>query len=233
MGAALAKSSASDDAALVQLALLGDQRAFQGLVERHQERLFRLVRHYARSSAEVEDVVQDTFLKAFRRLESFQHQSSFATWIARIAVNTALDSAKRRARSPVHTVEEIEESAGPERSVNAPDARLEREEVARITQDVLEHLPDIFRTVLVLREFEGMAYQDIADLLSISIGTVESRLFRARARFKERLIALHPEFASEAERRATGPGEREPQRARSRHEPRSQSNPGREEDEQP
>jgi len=227
MGAALVSTSAADDAALVQLALLGDQRAFQSLVERHQERLFGLVRHYARSAAEVEDVVQETFLKAFRRLDSFQHQASFATWIARIAVNTALDAAKRRARSPVHTVEEIDESGGDERTVNAPDARLEREEVARITQEVLEQLPDIFRTVLVLREFEGMAYQDIADLLSISIGTVESRLFRARARFKERLIALHPEFAGEAERGATQDTGREAPRARK---PRGERSPKREED---
>jgi RNA polymerase sigma-70 factor (ECF subfamily) len=76
----------------------------------------------------------------------------------------------------------------------APDARMEQEEIAAITQEVLEELPEIFRTVLVLREFEELAYQDIADVLGISIGTVESRLFRARARFRDKLIALHPEF---------------------------------------
>ncbi len=83
-------------------------------------------------------------------------------------------------------------------SIQSPSATLEREELARITQEVLEELPEIFRTVLVLREYEDMAYQDIADLLGISIGTVESRLFRARARFKERLLQRHPEFGSES-----------------------------------
>jgi RNA polymerase sigma-70 factor (ECF subfamily) len=191
---------AAADALLVKECLAGNAVSFQLLVERYQERMFSLARHYTRSAVEVEDIVQETFLKAFRRLESFQQQASFSTWLYRIATNTALDTLKRRGRSPIQTVEDPEllapggsgGSGGPE--LQAPDARLEREEIAEITRAVLEGLPDIFRTVLVLRELEGMAYQDIADLLGISIGTVESRLFRARARFKERLLRLHPEF---------------------------------------
>lgn len=192
-----------EDLSLVREALSGSQLSFQLLVERYAPRMFALVRHYTKSPVEAEDIVQDTFLKAFSRLASFQQQSSFYTWLCRIAINTALDTLKRAGRSPVQAVEdpELATPGGGEDfgrgigSVPAPDARMEREEVARIAQEVLGHLPEIFRTVLVLREFESQSYQAIADALGISIGTVESRLFRARARFRDKLLELHPEFA--------------------------------------
>lgn len=194
---------AREDPQLVDEALGGNQLSFQLLVERYQERIFALARHYTRSAVEVEDIVQDTFLKAYRRLETFQRQSSFSTWLYRIAINTALDFLKRMGRSPVQSVEDPELSASPVRAqagsgvaIAAPDARLRREEIARITAEVLDELPEIFRTVLVLREFEDLSYQQMADVLGVSIGTVESRLFRARARFKEAMIRLHPEFAT-------------------------------------
>ena len=194
---------AREDVDLVEEALGGNQLSFQLLVERYQERIFGLARHYTKSAVEVEDIVQDTFLKAYRRLETFQRQSSFSTWLYRIAVNTALDFLKRVGRSPVQAVEDPELTAAPVRgqagsgvTIAGPDAALRREEVARITAEVLAELPEIFRTALVLRELEGMAYQQMADVLGISIGTVESSLFRARARFKEAMIRLHPEFAS-------------------------------------
>jgi RNA polymerase sigma-70 factor, ECF subfamily len=194
---------AREDAELVDEALGGNQLSFQLLVERYQDRIFGLARHYTKSAVEIEDIVQDTFLKTYRRLSTFQRQSSFSTWLYRIAVNTALDFLKRMGRSPVQAVEDPELSAAPSRAqagsgvaVAAPDARLRREEVARITAEVLDELPEIFRTVLVLREFEDLSYQEMADVLGVSIGTVESRLFRARARFKEALLRLHPEFAS-------------------------------------
>lgn len=185
-----------EDETLVRATLAGDQLAFQRLVERHQDRLFALVRHYTRNPVEIEDLVQETLLKAFARLASFQSQSSFFTWLYRIATNTILDWLKRQGRNPVQPVEDIEVASGAvPPAIMRPDARLAREEIARITQEVLAELPEIFRTVLVLREFEDLAYQEIADVLGISIGTVESRLFRARARFKERLLQRHPEFA--------------------------------------
>ena len=193
--------AAANDLDLVQETLGGNQLSFQLLVERYQDRLLALTRHYTRNAVEIEDIVQEAFLKAYRRLDSFQQQSSFSTWLYRIAVNTALDFLKRCGRNPVRAVEDPE--AAPEgrpMPVTAPDARMEREEVAKITHDVLQELPEIFRTVIVLREFEGRAYQDIADILGISIGTVESRLFRARARFKDALLRLHPEFDPQTER---------------------------------
>src|SRR6185503_2970188 len=192
---------AREDAELVEESLGGNPLSFQLLIERYQDRIFALARHYTKSAVEVEDIVQDTFLKAYRRLETFQRQSSFSTWLYRIAVNTALDFLKRMGRSPVQAVEDPELSASPVRahagsgvSIAGPDARLRREEVARITAEVLAELPEIFRTVLVLREFEDLSYQQMADVLGISIGTIESRLFRARARFKDKLLQMHPEF---------------------------------------
>lgn len=199
------RPATADDVSLVRETLAGNQLSFQLLVERYQDRVFGLVRHYTKNPVEMEDIVQDTFLKVFKKLASFQHASSFSTWLHRIAVNTALDFLKRSGRSPVQAVEDLEllepgrvqraGASGASGRLGAPDARLEREEIAEITQRVLDELPELFRTVLVLREFEGLAYQEIADVLGISIGTVESRLFRARARFKDALLRLHPDFS--------------------------------------
>jgi RNA polymerase sigma-70 factor (ECF subfamily) len=190
-----------DDLALVQETLGGNQISFQLLIERYQDRVFALVRHYTKSAVELEDIVQDAFIKAYRRLHTFQHQSSFATWLHRIAINTALDYLKRAGRSPVQAAEDPELGLGPSSPAQAsrflapPDSRLEKSEIARITREVLTELPEIFRTVLVLRELEGMAYQEMADHLGISIGTIESRLFRARARFKTVLVRHYPEYS--------------------------------------
>lgn len=184
-----------DDQDLVDRTLAGEREAFQVLVERHQDRLFCLVRHYTRNPVEIEDIVQESFLKAYTRLGSFQRQGSFYTWIYRIAVNTTLDLFKRQGRNPVQAVEDPEVvGRTPERSVMRPDASLREAEIAQVTHEVLAELPEIFRTVLVLREFEEQSYQAIADLLGISIGTVESRLFRARAKFKDRLLQRYPEY---------------------------------------
>jgi len=194
----LMEPKAAEDELLVKETLAGNQASFQLLVERYQGRIFAMTRHYTRNPVEIEDLVQDTFLKAFSRLESFQHQSSFYTWLYRIATNTVLDHMKRCGRSPVQSVEDTDAVEAPHsrRSVG-PDAEMEQSEIAKITHAVLEEIPDIFRTVLVMREFDDLSYQEIADVLGISIGTVESRLFRARARFKEKLLQMHPEFGQE------------------------------------
>lgn len=187
-----------EDANLVERTLEGDQQAFQQLVERYQGRLFAVARHYTRNAVEIEDIVQETFLKAFRRLDTFDHRSSFYTWVYRIATNTVLDVLKRRGRSPVQAVEDPEllGDAQP-RDCPPPAAGLEAKELGEITHRVLGELPEIFSSVLVMREFDEMAYQEIADTLEISIGTVESRLFRARAKFKDKLLKLYPEFGDQ------------------------------------
>lgn len=198
MEAVAMEPKTAEDESLVQETLAGNQASFQLLIERYQGRIFALARHYTRNAVEIEDLVQDTFLKAYSRLDTFQRQSSFFTWLYRIAVNTILDSMKRRGRSPVQSVEDPEMLASPgPTQMSGPSAGMEREEIARVTREVLEQIPEIFRTVLVMREFEDLAYQEIADTLEISIGTVESRLFRARARFKEKLLQMYPEFGQE------------------------------------
>ena len=199
---AMHSAAPKEDLDLVAETVAGNQVSFQLLVERYQDRMFGLVRHYTKRAVEIEDIVQDTFLKAYSRLASFQRNSSFHTWLCRIAINTSLDFLKRAGRNPVQGVEDPELTLSPAAetaraggsAVPAPDARMEKEEVAEITQRVLGELPEIFRTVLVLREFEDLSYQEMADVLGISIGTVESRLFRARARFRDKLLQLHPEF---------------------------------------
>ncbi|MEZ5979182.1 MAG: sigma-70 family RNA polymerase sigma factor [Planctomycetota bacterium] len=201
-----------EDLRLVEATLAGDRDAFAELVERHSPRLFGVVRGYTRIHAEVEDVVQETFLKAFSKLDTFKGEALFSTWLLRIAVNTARDLLKRRGRSPVSAVEDPEVVTGAEvelhAAIQAPSVQIERHEIARITEEVLDELPEVFRTVLVMREFEEQSYQDIADTLGVSIGTIESRLFRARARFKEALLRLHPEVAGELGADWDGPRKR-------------------------
>ncbi len=202
------------DVELVRRTLDGEQAAFEQLVAKYQARLFGLVRQYTRSSVEVEDLVQDTFLKAYSKLETYRAESAFSTWLTRIAVNSSLDLRKRLSRNPVTSVEDPEEFLGSENSgapkggFPAPDEQLTRSEMAAITASALDQLPDAFRTVLVLREFEELSYVEIAELLEISIGTVESRLFRARARFRDALCELHPEVFEELGGHQNGPRKR-------------------------
>ncbi|HIG11729.1 MAG TPA: sigma-70 family RNA polymerase sigma factor [Planctomycetes bacterium] len=198
MGILKMNTARKEDANLVRNTLEGDSDAFQALVERYEVRLFAMVRHYTRNTMEIEDIVQDTFLKAYRRLDSFDHRSSFYTWIYRIATNTVLDVLKRRGRSPVQAAPDPELLAEVAPcDVPSPSRDIEASELREITHEVLTHLPDIFRTTLIMREFDEMTYQEIADTLGISIGTVESRLFRARARFKDKLLSLYPEFGDQ------------------------------------
>ena len=133
-----------EDTDLVRRALEGDGVAFEHLVERYQGRLFALARNYTKVPAEVEDIVQDTFLKAYTRLDSFQHQSSFYTWVYRIATNTLLDFLKRRGRSPVQAVEdpELVAPAGGDQPMPRPDAELEQRERERVRLAVLLHVDD-------------------------------------------------------------------------------------------
>lgn len=207
-------SSQVEDVGLVSRTLEGDQAAFEALVAKYSGRLFGVARQYTRSTAEVEDLVQDTFLKAYTKLETYRAESSFSTWLMRIAVNSALDLRKRCSRSPVASVEDPEELLGAETSgpraggFPAPDEGLTRAEMAEVTEAALEKLPDAFRTVLVLREFEELSYVEIAEMLEISIGTVESRLFRARARFREALCELQPELFEELGGNQKGPRKR-------------------------
>lgn len=176
-----------DDADLVKRARTGDSEAFGVLVGRYEERILRLVRGMV-PEADVLDVSQEAFLKAFRKLESFDGRSSFYTWIYRISANTAMDWRKkerRRRHAPLPEGSEGEDlvpGPGP-----GPTTELSRRELGREIETAIANLPPKYREIVVLRETQGLSYEDIATTLGISKGTVESRLFRARERLREKL----------------------------------------------
>ncbi len=180
------------------------EAAFRMLLLRYQERVHKLVHRYTKDSLEAEDVTQEVFLKVFRKLDGFQWDSALYTWIYRIAVNTAVDYMGKKKRRPVQLSENVgdlsyrsEEQTllrGSKQSAQPPEEPLFEKERARVTRELLEELPEQYKTVLVLREFEDLSYVEISETLSCSLGTVESRLFRARARFRHLLEQKHPEL---------------------------------------
>jgi RNA polymerase sigma-70 factor (ECF subfamily) len=196
----------AEDVDLVRLVVSGSQPAFEELVERYQGRIFRLVSRFVPGAAEVDDIVQDVFVKVYRRIETFTFQASFYTWLYRIAVNTASDALARRRRNPVRSVEDptifsgegpgVRSPKAPARGEGPPEEGLMEEELREVTRAILATIPEKFRTVLLLREYEDLSYEEMAQVLGISIGTVESRLFRARARFKEKMLRQYPSYFS-------------------------------------
>jgi RNA polymerase sigma-70 factor (ECF subfamily) len=169
----------------------GDGQALREVVDAFSERITAVVGGMIRDRDAVEDVVHETFVKAFFRIGSFQGGSSLYTWLYRVAINAAKDHAKRRRRRPALALDDV----GPAgTSLPAPDApeieRLERRETRLRVRAAIQSLPAKFRAVLVLREIEGLRYEEIAEILDVSQGTVESRLFRARRRMQIRLADL-------------------------------------------
>lgn len=185
------------DQELIAAVLAGSEAAFAGLVERYQDRIYRLVSRYTRDPGECEDLAQEVFLRVFRKLHTFQHESQFYTWVYRIAVNAANDLLAKASRRRLRLVDDeatLDAVGDPRGDADAPDAPLERAELARITRELLDELPEKFRTVLVLREFEDLSYNEMAEVLQCRLGTVESRLFRARQRFRELLETRYPDL---------------------------------------
>jgi len=184
------------DQQLVERAQRGDKRAFELLVEKYQRKLARLVSRLVRDPGEVEDVTQEAFVKAYRALPSFRGDSAFYTWLYRIGINTAknyLVATGRRA--PTSTSVDAEEAEGlesgePLRDINTPESLLLSKEIATTVNAAIESLPEELRSAIQLRELEGMSYEEIAKLMDCPIGTVRSRIFRAREAIAERLKPL-------------------------------------------
>lgn len=184
------------DQQLVERAQRGDKRAFGLLVEKYQRKLARLLSRLIRDPGEVEDVTQEAFVKAYRALPSFRGDSAFYTWLYRIGVNTAknyLVAMGRRA--PTSTEVEAEEAEGYEsgellRDINTPESLLLSKEIAGTVNAAIDALPEELRSAIQLRELEGMSYEEIAKLMDCPIGTVRSRIFRAREAIAERLKPL-------------------------------------------
>ncbi|MEQ1526289.1 MAG: RNA polymerase sigma factor RpoE [Gallionella sp.] len=174
------------DQQLVERVQRGDKAAFDLLVSKYQRRLGRLISRFVRDPAEAEDVTQDAFIKAYRALPGFRGESAFYTWLYRIGINTAknyLLANKRRA--PTSTPFDAEESESFEeasllREVNTPENELMSKQVVDVVQKSLLALPEDLRTALTLREIEGLSYEEIASAMNCPVGTVRSRIFRAR-----------------------------------------------------
>jgi RNA polymerase sigma-70 factor (ECF subfamily) len=184
------------DRQLVARAQRGDKRAFELLVEKYQRKLARLLSRFVRDPAEVEDVTQEAFIKAYRALPAFRGDSAFYTWLYRIGINTAknyLMALGRRAPTSTDIEADAAESfeEGEQlRDINTPESVLLSNEIAATVNATIEALPEELRTAIQLREIEGMSYEDIARIMDCPIGTVRSRIFRAREAIAERLRPL-------------------------------------------
>ncbi len=174
------------DQQLVERAQSGDKHAFELLVAKYQRRLGRLISRFVRDAAEAEDVTQDAFIKAYRALPAFRGDSAFYTWLYRIGINTAknhLLALGRRAPTNTHfDSEESEEfeDASLLHEVATPENELMSKQVIEVVNTSLQQLPDDLRMALTLREIEGLSYEEIAAVMNCPIGTVRSRIFRAR-----------------------------------------------------
>ena len=184
--------TASDtDQQLVQRSQRGDLRAFDLLVLKYQGRIAALVSRYVSDAGEVEDVTQEAFIKAYRALGKFRGDSAFYTWLYRIAANAAKNHLVAKGRRPGAdaTIEDAEGyDEGEVLSESAsPEALAMGEELAEVVESALNELPDELKAALMLREFDGLSYDDIADVLGCPVGTVRSRIFRAREAIDQRV----------------------------------------------
>ena len=184
------------DQALVERAQGGDKHAFDQLVSKYQRKLGRLLSRFIRDPAEVEDVSQEAFIKAYRALPSFRGDSAFYTWLYRIGINTAKNylvaQGRRAPTSTEFDSEEAEtfESADQLRDINTPESLLLSKQIGETVNGAIDALPDELRTAIVLREIEGLSYDEIAGMMDCPIGTVRSRIFRAREAIAQKLRPL-------------------------------------------
>ena len=183
------------DGVLVRRAQAGDRRAFDLLVLKYQQKLVNLIGRYLRDPTEALDLAQESFVKAYRALPNFRGESAFYTWLYRIAVNTAKNHLLAQGRRPpgddldAETAEQIDTGVRLHEQAT-PEGHLLSEEIARTVQQALADLPECLRTAIVLRELEGLSYDEIAEVMDCPVGTVRSRIFRAREAIDKRLRPL-------------------------------------------
>jgi len=192
------------DAELVARVKAGDKKAFDLLVLKYQRKIMRLLSRMIRDQAEVEDVAQEAFIKAYRALPQFRGDSAFYTWLYRIAINTArnwLSSNSRRPSTPSSYENEDGETFDEMDNLTdntTPESELASRQIAQTVNKAIEDLPEDLRTAIVLREIEGMSYEDIAQSMNCPIGTVRSRIFRAREAIATK---LRPMMTNSGDRR--------------------------------
>jgi RNA polymerase sigma-70 factor, ECF subfamily len=176
-----------DDDQRIDQALAGQPEAFGQLVLKYQDRLFQTIFHWVGHNEDARDIVQETFVQAFLKLESFGRRSAFYTWLYRIAFNTA--ASYRRRRRPMASIDCMKENARVESpdDQNDPQEAAEQKERCRLVREAIARLDEEYRSVVLLREMEGCNYETIAEVLDLPIGTVRSRLHRARLQLRESL----------------------------------------------
>ncbi len=193
MADSLATTAAPTDLELVERVRAGEASAFNDLVDRHARKVFRLARHITKNDADTEDVLQDAFMKAYSRLDQFEGNSQFYTWLVRIAVNESLMRLRKRKNSKTVSLdEELETDGSPIRREVASDGESPEESFSRMeTREMLEaaidSLAEGYRTVFVLRDVEGLSTEETGEMLGLSISAVKSRLLRARLQLREKL----------------------------------------------
>jgi RNA polymerase sigma-70 factor (ECF subfamily) len=180
------------DLALVRKVQQGDKNAFNLLVRKYQNKVASLISRYVSNHGDVADVAQEAFIKAYRALPSFRGDSAFYTWLYRIAVNCAKNYLVSQGRKPPGSDIDAEEAevydgADALRSNASPESMLLSDEIKKVIFDTIDSLPDDLRTAITLREMEGMSYEDIALIMDCPVGTVRSRIFRAREAIDNRL----------------------------------------------
>jgi len=196
MGKAQGMSEREVDHALVERAQAGDGQAFEVLFAKYQRKVARLLSRYIRDQSEVEDVSQEAFIKAYRALPSFRGESAFYTWLYRISINTAknyLVAQGRRAPTSTEVDADDAESfddAGQLRDINTPESLLQSRQIGETIDAAMAGLPEDLRSAIMLREIEGLSYEEIAEAMNCPIGTVRSRIFRAREVVAEKLRPL-------------------------------------------
>ena len=189
------QSERSIDQALVERAQQGDKRAFDLLVRKYQHKIVKLISRYIADPNEALDVAQEAFIKAYRALPNFRGDSAFYTWLYRIAITTAKNWLVSKGRRPPESdvaAEEAEqlEAGGSLRDYDTPDQILAKDEVERAVYEAIDELPHDLRTAITLREMEGMSYEEIAQAMDCPVGTVRSRIFRAREAIDKKLKPL-------------------------------------------
>jgi len=186
------------DDRIVELVCAGERASFEILMRRHNQRVYRAVRAFLADEAEVEDVMQQAYLRAFLHLDQLAEGTKIATWLVRIAVNLAIDRIRSRRRLAEASLSD--EEGGSEDLLSAarsPESELGDREVAALLEEALAELPEIYRAVFVLREVEGMSTEEVGDALGISETAVKVRLHRAKNRLKKRLLARAGRAAAE------------------------------------
>lgn len=183
------------DQQLVQRVQAGDRAAFNLLVLKYQHRVLKLVGRFVSDAAEAEDVAQEAFLKAYRALASFRGDSAFYTWLYRIAINTAKNALVANRRRPVDFGLDLQDPEQYDRhaklkEADTPEGVLLTEEIREVVQRAMEQLPEDLRVAIVLRELEGLSYEEIAAAMDCPVGTVRSRIFRAREAIDKKLRPL-------------------------------------------